>query len=434
MATSSFSQSFNNIQRNMLDQLAQHNAVASGASISLTLGNLTNISQRQLKEREKDTMNREALADRILAAGKGNRRPMAEREILKLYAYIGLRKPKIVWYSSPQELLDNKDLVVKGRDYPADALAFRHLISRAFTNLRDSAFGEDIGPVERSVAHTARLLETGIAIPDGADQRFRDLAIASLRYGPSWTARRRRDDIQTEWNDLEPILEKLAVSTTGFILQSHTAHLVMPPTRVSLNDSRVLNNDEQMAVAWPDGKGIYALRGVFFDEDMWKKLVNRKLTTEEALGIVDVDQRRVAISYLKPELMIEALKAKLVDTGKNRHYYYAGRAITRAQDKGALKTAIKGGDLPNITINNKLYRTTWFFDRNQANLWDEWGSTSPSENDARYFLHYTDPSTGEDYISFCTQGVRERGRDADAVMAWKHHMTKDEYLNLYLEA
>lgn len=41
--------------------------------------------------------------------------------------------------------------------------------------------------------------------------------------------------------------------------------------------------------------------------------------------------------------------------------------------------------------------------------------------DDKYFLKYTNPSTGEEHISFVTNFVKDCGRNADKVMARKHN-------------
>ncbi len=164
---------------------------------------------------------------------------------------------------------------------------------------------------------------------------------------------------------------------------------------------------------WRDGFEIYHLDGVRLPKELWEKITSKKLTAADLANITDIDQRVVAQKYgLSIKDFIESLDATLLNEGANRHYLrdIKQRTIKRLMVKEDL-------ELANVTIHNKLYKTDFF--KGQG---------------TKYFLVYNDPSTDDQYFSFCTQGVEKYGEDADAVMGWKHHMTKKEYLSLEREA
>lgn len=398
----------------------------------------TNIlNQLNTPEREVD-VEREKLADSILKVGKMPT-VAGESAVKALYNYMGLPVPDILWYDSPYQLRKSKPLTDK--DHAPQSMVFRHLTGYTVTSRRDQ-WGH-AGNQENWLRRVVRLIERDSGVEDGwtgdKETRYRDFSLASLKFGPQWySARTRRESTETsEWAAIDPLMENIAQTTTGFIFTAGTAHLVRRPTKLELDDTtHLLNSETGHAIEWKDGRGVYALKGVWFDKDSYEAIVNKTMDTEQALGLVDVDQRRVAISYLHPADMIKAMKSELVNEGVKRSYKYIGRRIERVGAPTAKKVLgkLKKSEPTDITVSNKLYRTLFFRDpRGPIMFWGR-SSLQPSDDDWRYFLHYNDPSTGEDYISFCTEGVNERGKDADAVMAWKHHMTKEDYLTMYLEA
>lgn len=387
-------------------------------------------------------------------------RQRAEKAIRELYTMFGLPIPTMMWFDSPYDAL-HCDLVKKSNKYLPYSFAFRHFNSKVFSYNRDSSrFGKQ-RKHETQILRVAGMVEKSYAKYKvksrwSDNSQLNNMAIACLKYGDTWHGSRSYGE-ENDWEKIDAILQELAITTTGFMLTAKEAILIHRPTRIALNDLGVLDYSDGMAVEWRDGKGLHALKGVYFPlDDIYNRIVSHKLTTGEALGLVDVDQRRVSIGFLSPKAMIEAMKAELTDEGVKRHYKYYGRRIERIDKKR----------IADITISNKLYRTKFFNDvRNNNRFIPQWpdtslriSNTSMNHDDFftnslfgrgdkkanplykkdtvnyRWFLHYTDPSTGEDYISFVTPAVEKVGVDADACMAFKHHMSKEEYLNLYLEA
>jgi len=92
--------------------------------------------------------------------------------------------------------------------------------------------------------------------------------------------------------------------------------LILVPMPRMIMVGETLHYDHGMAVQWKDGQGFYFLRGVKFDEDLYWKVVDRKLTAEETLLIKNSDQRMAAISMLRPDVLLKQMNAHLIDTGQ----------------------------------------------------------------------------------------------------------------------
>jgi hypothetical protein len=151
------------------------------------------------------------------------------------------------------------------------------------------------------------------------------------------------------------------------------------PIKVLKDDKSKLHSVTQAAVQWRDGLDNYFIHGVGFERELWKKVVKRELTPQELLQIKNIDQRFAALNHYGFENVLEQLNSKLIDKSQR---------------------------------GNELYSMK--FDRHMLK-----------------FLKYIDTVNGTPRISF----VKPEFDDADAAMAWKHNMTKEEYQNkLRIEA
>lgn len=107
--------------------------------------------------------------------------------------------------------------------------------------------------------------------------------------------------------------------------------------------------------------------------------VGGKMKFKDVMEIKDIDQRWVALKMLGADEMLRGAKAELLDSSKK----------------------------------NSLYLVKDIF---------------PSHPLA-YFLRYVCPSTGRIYISGIDPEIGKQ-KDADLAQAWKHNLTKSEYLDL----
>jgi hypothetical protein len=149
------------------------------------------------------------------------------------------------------------------------------------------------------------------------------------------------------------------------------------PKNISRDERGQLHSDIKKAIEYPDGWGLYILHGVKFDKELWEKVVNKKLSFKEVSEIKDIDQRTQAMNYCPPR---DFLKEK-------------GKFIEKSD---------KGNELWLIQKKEGLFRV-----------------------DA-YFLLYKDPSTGKEYMSGIDPKIGKK-ENADDCMAWKHHLTMEEY-------
>lgn len=90
---------------------------------------------------------------------------------------------------------------------------------------------------------------------------------------------------------------KVCESVNYFWTNSNFVMVCARPKFIGRNSQGRLHSDERKAISWPDGWGLYFLNGVKFDEELWKKVVSRKMPFSEILAIKDIDQRRQAIKY-----------------------------------------------------------------------------------------------------------------------------------------
>jgi hypothetical protein len=155
------------------------------------------------------------------------------------------------------------------------------------------------------------------------------------------------------------------------------------PKNISRDERGQLHSDIRKAIEYPDGWGLYMLHGVKFPENLWEKVVNKKLSFKEVSEIKDIDQRTQAMAYCPPRDFLK-------ENGK------------------LLEISNKGNELWFIPVQKDLFRV-----------------------DA-YFLLYKDPSTGKEYMSGIDPKIGKSGK-ADKCMAWKHHLQLQEYYSLKAE-
>ena len=75
--------------------------------------------------------------------------------------------------------------------------------------------------------------------------------------------------------------------------------IVSRKPKIRRNENGRLNSDHFSAVEFRDGYKLYALNGVMFPEELWKKVVSREMLMEEVLKIQDIDQRTQAMKFAK---------------------------------------------------------------------------------------------------------------------------------------
>ena len=145
------------------------------------------------------------------------------------------------------------------------------------------------------------------------------------------------------------------------------------------------HSDTEPAIEWKNGLKVYYLNGVYFKEDLWKKVISKKMSFEEILAIEDIDQRTQAMKYGDVEKFLEFVEAKKLD--EHQKETLDGVKINYA--------------LWEIPITKKIFTET------------------------AYYMLYDCPSTGKKYIS----GVPKFSKVEEA-MAWKIGVSPEDWRNM----
>lgn len=93
-------------------------------------------------------------------------------------------------------------------------------------------------------------------------------------------------------------------------------HIIVTPmfSWISVDTDGRLHSLDAPAVAWRDGYKEYAILGIFFDETVWKRIVNKELTAKKIVEWKNDDEKAAILSVYGAEWMIEAFNAEIVDT------------------------------------------------------------------------------------------------------------------------
>jgi hypothetical protein len=144
------------------------------------------------------------------------------------------------------------------------------------------------------------------------------------------------------------------------------------PIKCLRDDHDRLHSVESAAVQWRDNYNQYFIHGVPFEEKLWKKVTQRKLTSKQLLSIQNVDQRFVAIQHYGFEKLIDNLDKRQIDISE---------------------------------YGNELYETKF------------------GDNNVKFILYPDIDNPNMKRISF----VHPDLKSASDAMAWKHNCTEKEY-------
>ncbi len=143
------------------------------------------------------------------------------------------------------------------------------------------------------------------------------------------------------------------------------------------DDVKRLHSTTSKAVEFASGYGFYCLHGVPFEEKLFKKIITRKISSKELLSISNTDQRFVATQFYGFENILDKLSKKLLNTSK---------------------------------YGTKLY------------------STIMDDIELRFITYPDIDNTKKQRISFVDPVLKT----ADEAMAWKFHMSVEQYHNLQI--
>ncbi len=176
--------------------------------------------------------------------------------------------------------------------------------------------------------------------------------------------------------------------------------LIVSPmfSHVSTDETGRLHSTEGAAVAWRDGYKEYAILGLFFDEDVWQKIVEKKLTWKEITEWKNIDEKAAILSVYGTEWLIKESKAECIEEGK---------LTPKEKAEGKFYT------WPESDVY-KLYIVRDIFP------------------DEEYFVSYIDPSTGRQYFEAVPPEEGKKG--VFAAMGWRFHTDGDSFKNMEYHA
>jgi hypothetical protein len=183
------------------------------------------------------------------------------------------------------------------------------------------------------------------------------------------------------------------------------------PVRISRDAQNRLHSLDGSAIEWRgnlkvvhpfDGRQYY-IHGIPFDEQLWDKTVNNKITISEILGIKNMEQRQAVFSAINPMTFIKECGGKCVSTHvqkKQGDRFMSKDTYSKINHEEIKLFEIK--DVAKLGLSRTLY-----------------------------IMLYKDPSTEREYYMF----VNPRDSiDAATAMAVSLGLTKDEYLRIAAES
>lgn len=108
--------------------------------------------------------------------------------------------------------------------------------------------------------------------------------------------------------------------------------LIRLPSKIEIDESNILSSAKQPVIKWRDGTEIYALNNVYFNKQMWQKVVNKSISKAEIDELskdITANTERIGVifSTIGYDRVIRLFPSKLVktyvekdDKGRELHY------------------------------------------------------------------------------------------------------------------
>jgi hypothetical protein len=165
------------------------------------------------------------------------------------------------------------------------------------------------------------------------------------------------------------------------------------PAKVRRDDDLRLHHDQKPAIEWRDGYKLYFLHGQAFDEPLFNKIAGQKMTLKDVMDIKEEGMRTMAFSMLRPDRLLKAVGAVLINTGER---------------------------------GTKLYKVDNFATK-------VLGNTRTMADSTQYCMVMNDASTDRIFLEWTPPEVGKHG-DADLCQAHAWGIQKEDYLLLGQEA
>ena len=194
----------------------------------------------------------------------------------------------------------------------------------------------------------------------------------------------------------------IAIMMVFQTLSTYEVIILNTPT-CKFDDRYRFHSIKQAAIEW-DILQEYYIHGVKFDQELWYSVSNRMLKPKDVFAISNIEQRRVATEHYGMESLWNECKPKLFNTS----------------DRGSKNK--EGEFIPNQLYKLKIGELSWQ-DRHEDRDYNA------------LMLRYKDPSTDRIYISGIPH-EDDNGNSietADHAMAWKFHLTEEQYKTLTVE-
>lgn len=180
--------------------------------------------------------------------------------------------------------------------------------------------------------------------------------------------------------DFDRYLDFVNSGIYDFLAFEGLALVTHPPTSLHRDAKGELSNTEGPAIGWSDGYCLHYINGVFFEKELWERVVGLTMTGKEILSLENMEQRMIAIKLKGVLDLLDDLNAKSVSK----------------------------------TERNELFAIDEVF----------------GEDVTAYFLKYTCPSTGRVYLKPVDPDKVRPGINADDLQALSHHMNLEQYTDL----
>jgi len=99
--------------------------------------------------------------------------------------------------------------------------------------------------------------------------------------------------------------------------------IISKTPKTKRDDKNRLHSLTSKAVEFNSGYGFYSIHGVVFDEKLWCKVKDRKLTPKQLLSMENTDQRFVAMNHYGFENIIDKLDKTLIDKSEYGNELYS---------------------------------------------------------------------------------------------------------------
>jgi hypothetical protein len=132
------------------------------------------------------------------------------------------------------------------------------------------------------------------------------------------------------------------------------------PSKILKNDLGQLHSTEEAAAQWPDGEGYYFIDGIGFPEQLWRRIHDKTLTSDEAIKIENLDQRTAAIRQLGWDVMLNSLKAKEIHVMKEKISSDSKWAWAQGFGKESINYTLYECDLHDDEKPARLLKLEWF--------------------------------------------------------------------------